>query len=174
MSNCIQSYSWEQNKVNVYQVRYSRGSLAVLRKFAPWYGRGSLTVPSRFACGTVAVRLRYGRSLFEVLATQYGSKMLDVRSTCHAPMPLQASFFLRAPFHSVCNSRRAALRELQRILSKFARGTVEVRTRYCCGSLEVPRRFARGTAEVRSWYGRGSLVYGTAAIRYLNFLLLPT
>ena len=105
-----------RSTVNVHS-RYGEGSLKVLVRFTrstvnvhSRYCEGSLKVLVRFTRGTVKVRSRYLRGSFEVLATRYGSKTLDVRSTCHAPMALEAQFFLQAPFQSVYNSRRVLLR----------------------------------------------------------------
>ena len=116
--------SREQRKINVFLVWYSQVLLVVLRRFA----RGTVTVRSRFVRGT-----------------SYWIQQQDSGRTFNLPRPHAfASVFPLASTVSECvqfkessTERAATARRLVFIiptkdslwvLSKFARGTVEVRT----------------------------------------------
>ena len=56
------------------------------------------------------------------------------------------------------------------VRSRCGRGTLEVRSRYACGAVEVPSWCGRGTLVVRSRYARGAVersryALGTVLVR---------
>ena len=101
-----------------------------------WFG--SLAVPSRFAHGTLEVHSKFARGTLEVR-----SKYCRYRRTnFHSPTRLT-----RIP--SLRYSLLGTVEVHSRYCGRFARSTVEVRSRYPQGSLEVRSRYARGSLLVR-------------------------